>query len=473
MNKKILSYCLFVIVLCLAVYLRVYRLGGMYSYNYDEGVYAESGKMVALGYLPFNDFFSGQPPHFSILIGVFFRLLGINIFSARLFIVLTSLLCIMSVYFIAKEAGSQAVLPSDNCAGLLSAFFLSISPLFVNQSRIVQSEVPSIAFVLLGVLLFLRARRYNNPLYYFISGIFISLGIMMKLNVGIALVLIIGCFITSKGVRGAIFFIAGCIIPLLILPIFNFNKMIDQMIIYHLSKPAIYKFSDRILWIWETLNSDIGLFISFIAGVVLCIMKKRFDGIFIVILSCAFFLFCLFYRALFPHHTTILIPLMSILSGIGISYLFTIPRVKIRRGILFIIFLSYGIYSMWLIKKDIDFISQNDNPYYVDVVKVISSRVNENEYILTDEQIISFFANKRLPSDFVDTSNYRIITKYLSSEMLIDACKQYNVKMVIISSSRFVKLKEFIKYVRTNYELIKEYKKGRFVYIKKSESNNL
>ena len=165
--KVTLEFIFLALILVVAVYLRTTRLGGFFSYGYDEGVYTESARMIVRGYLPNVHVFSSQPPFFILLIAAFFKLFGMNIMTARLFIVVTSLIGIISVYLIAKSI-------EDSKAGLVGAFVLSISPYFLRQSRSVQSEIPSISFVLLGVWLFFKSLKDRDKKYLLLSGVAVS-----------------------------------------------------------------------------------------------------------------------------------------------------------------------------------------------------------------------------------------------------------------------------------------------------------
>jgi 4-amino-4-deoxy-L-arabinose transferase-like glycosyltransferase len=75
--------------------------------------------MIIKGYAPHVQVFSSQPAHFVLILATFFKLFGMSIVSARLFIVITSIVAIMSTYLIAKRI-------EDWKAGVVAAFLLSV-----------------------------------------------------------------------------------------------------------------------------------------------------------------------------------------------------------------------------------------------------------------------------------------------------------------------------------------------------------
>jgi len=474
-NKMALESLFLTLILAVAAYLRITNLGGFFSYDYDEGVYTESARMIVRGYLPNIHVFSSQPPHFILLIAAFLRLFGMKIMIARLFIVITSLIGIISVYLIAKSI-------EDYKAGFIGAFILSISPYFLRQSRSVQSEVPSISFALLGVWLFFKGFKEKNEKYLLLSGVITCLGAMMKLNMGLVIPLILALLMAHKNFKGSGFFTLGCIIPLLILPLFDLSKVIDQMVIFHFAKPATGTWQSRGTYILKMLMMDVGLALTAPIGIIICAIKKGLEGRFTVALTIATFLFLLCYKAFFQHQSVILVPLLAIMSGVALAtpmnmgfkkYLEKKERpIKRLRALIILAILSLALFSLYciglrrVIKYDSGLISPRDNAQYHDAVKIIKTYTNSADYIITDEQILAFLAERDVPPNLVDTSHMRISSGYLNSETVIKLSEKYNVKVVILWTGRLRRLSEFIHYVEANFQLVKDYGRGREIYVR-------
>jgi len=474
--KAALEFMLLALILVVAAHLRITNLDGFFSYDYDEGVYTESARMIVRGYLPNIHVFSSQPPFFILLIAAFLRLFGMNIVIARLFIVITSLIGIISVHLIAKSI-------EDSKAGLVGAFILSISPYFLRQSRSVQSEVPSISFVLLGVWLFFKGFKDRDKKYLLLSGVATCFGAMMKLNVGLVVPLILIPLIARKNLKECAFFILGCIIPLLILPLFDLSKVIDQTVIFHFAKPATGTWQSRWASILKTLMMDVGLTLTALIGIVICAIRKGLEGKFTVALTVAAFLFLLCYKAFFQHQSVILVPILAIMSGVALTapvnlgfkkYFENEGRsVKRLRALIILTILNSalsGLYCIGLgrvVKYDSGLILfPRDNAQYHDAVKIIKFYTNSTDYIITDEQILAFLAERDIPPNLVDTSHMRISSGYLDSETVIRLSEEYNVKVIILWTGRLRRLSGFIHYVEANFQLIRDYGGGREIYVR-------
>lgn len=438
-----------------------------------------SARMILRGNLPFNQVFSSQPPHFILSLAAFLKLFGMSMVSARLFIVFTSTIGIISTYLIARNIGGPK-------AGLASSFMLSISPYFLRQSRSVQSEIPSVSFCLLGIWLFLVGLRNKDNKYLLVSGLFVCLGAMMKLNIGLAALLIVLILLVKRSFRGLAYFILGLVLPLLILPFFNLNRVMEQMVIFHFIKPATGTINDR----WESIKSmllmDTGLLAAAIVGVYFCIIKRKIDGIFIVIFTAALFLFLISYRAFFLHQAVVLIPPLAIMAGVALASSLEGAQEIIRCGRAFFtkvknkatlirtltliigvaLLLNYCASATNVIRYDLGLISQGDNSIFRDAVKIIRNYTDVSDYIISDEQILAFFAERDVPPDLVDTSHMRISSGYLDSKSVIKYAEQYRVKMVILWTGRLRRLSDFVDYVKSNYRLIKDYGEGREIYIR-------
>ena len=135
-----------------------------YSYNVDKGINKDS--TVTL----------------EVRIGIIYAtalsysIFGVNDFSSVLFVLLTSLGSIILIFYFGK-------LLFDEKAGLMAAFLLSFFPLDIAYSTKLLTDLPSAFFMALGVYFFLYSEIKSKMKYgigYFLSGIFIGIGYLIK-----------------------------------------------------------------------------------------------------------------------------------------------------------------------------------------------------------------------------------------------------------------------------------------------------
>jgi hypothetical protein len=127
----------------------------------------------------------------------------------------------------------------------------------------------------------------------------------------------------------------------------------------------------------------------------------------------------------------------------------------------------YCMAAVWVVKYDLGLISPRDNPRFRDAVEIIKTYAGTTDYIITDEQILAFFAERDVPPNLVDTSHMRISSGYLDSEMVIELAEQYRVKVIVLWTGRLKRLEDFVNYVKVNYELVKDYGSGHEVYVRR------
>lgn len=161
MNKaKILSpKLLFIAIIVLFFTTRLYKIGeipvSVYwdeaSIGYNAYSIAETGKDEWGEFLPihFRAFGEFKLPVYIYSVVPFVKIFGLNAFSVRLPSVLFSLGVVILTFFLARRlSGNQTI-------GLLSSFFVTISPWFFIFSRTGYEATAGLMFYILGIYLFL------------------------------------------------------------------------------------------------------------------------------------------------------------------------------------------------------------------------------------------------------------------------------------------------------------------------------
>ena len=147
---------------------------------HDEGLYARRARLIEN-----SDNWFSPPfpfPHHKTLgsywfIALSIRLFGNNELALRLPSILSSLLCLISTYFISLK------ITNKKCA-LISIFSLSSMPLWIQYSRYASPDLPFVLCILLVILFFLKSlesSEYNRQYFYIlISGLFVSTSFFIR-----------------------------------------------------------------------------------------------------------------------------------------------------------------------------------------------------------------------------------------------------------------------------------------------------
>jgi hypothetical protein len=177
--------------------------------------------------------------HHPLLLGVaeapFYALFGVSVFSARLTIIFFSLLGVVFWFGLIRLIYGETV-----------AFFSSLlwitTPFIVDSSRVVMSEIPTLALIIVTTYFFYQYLRLNQNKYLFTSAITLVLSAYAK-HLALFIVPIFLCyFILTKGIRKLftkemilVYFIVG----VLLLPLVPLTLKFSQTNVTWVSSKAI------------------------------------------------------------------------------------------------------------------------------------------------------------------------------------------------------------------------------------------
>lgn len=178
MKRKIF---IFVIIVLLATFLRLWKLGVVPpSPNWDE---------VALGYNAYSLMLTGKdeygtafpfvlrsyddykPALYTYLVIPAVSIFGLDVFAVRLPSVLLGLLTVIATYFLAKQ------LFKNDWISLLTSFLLAISPWHIQFSRIAFESNAGLALNVLGTLFFLKGLK--TRIFLLLSSVIFGLNLYM------------------------------------------------------------------------------------------------------------------------------------------------------------------------------------------------------------------------------------------------------------------------------------------------------
>lgn len=163
---------LLILILLLAAFLRLYKLGSYPAINADEAAIGynaysliqtgmdEHGHPWPVHFQSFNDY---KPGLYFYLALPFVKAMGLNEWAVRLPNAFLAIATVLILYLLVKEFfGNEEI-------ALISAFFLSISPWHLHFSRGGWEVNTATFFIALGVLSFLKALRKPSFLTFILS----------------------------------------------------------------------------------------------------------------------------------------------------------------------------------------------------------------------------------------------------------------------------------------------------------------
>ena len=486
---------LFIVLLLLYAYTRLHNLNGRFSYDYDEGVYLQTAKQFINGYPLYSQVFLSQPPFFIYFISFFLFVFGENVYAGRLTIAFFSIVGGIVAFFISKE------LTKSKSAAMLSLIVLMLDNVFLYYSRAVEGEVPNVVLSLIAMFFMLKFIKNKESIYIFVSGLFLSLAMLTKFFAAstafsLLLFLFVYSFLSNKRlvfsekkirtfVKHIAFFVAGGLLPLLILLpyFFNFSSFYNQLFSFHLHKPAGESALGKLIQIKDYFSSDPSILLFGIVGLIIAIVTFNAGALLISLwLFSSTTMLVLLPQPLWYHHPVIIVPPLAILSSVAFDFVIRTGKSlnsRIRKDhsknlillvlsfILFVLpFILYLAYIPKLINNDAQIVFYKQNALESDVVKLLDNITKKTDWIISDDQLTVFVADRNMPPELCDTSFMRISSGYLTANELINLSEKYNVKVIIFWTGRLIQLKDFLNYTQRNFKCLKKFGDNQLVYIR-------
>ena len=140
---------------------------------WDETVYLQHAEILS-GYREDNyDEFDFRPPLLPVIIALFYKLKH-SVVIAHMIVALIASFGILSTFFLAKT-----MFENEKIA-LISAAILLLNPLHISLSHSILTDPLLPTFWCLTVLFLLLAIKRKSLIFYFLSGIFLGLSILLK-----------------------------------------------------------------------------------------------------------------------------------------------------------------------------------------------------------------------------------------------------------------------------------------------------
>src|SRR3989338_7849962 len=164
-----------------------HTLGEAYS-MYNDGELFANKEMYSITFDNPNGDHMDNLPILSCINAGLWSVFGINLWIARLVIILFSIGVIIMSYFAARKLFKRESI------ALLASFFAAIAPVLVFFGRNVQYDMPALFFMLAGLYFFLRWKEDPSHKNFALMALFIALTALVKLTFLIILLPIAAIF---------------------------------------------------------------------------------------------------------------------------------------------------------------------------------------------------------------------------------------------------------------------------------------
>lgn len=438
------------------------------QFDGDEGLNLMRSMLVDMGHPLYLEVSSDQPPLFTQLLGVLFRVVGFEVTPARLLVLLFSTLLVWAcAQFLQITWGKLAA--------ILFLPLAVMAPRYLVLSVSVMIGLPSIALAAVSMLFVVVWHQNRNNLWLIFSGFMLALSVLIKLFTGfLAPIFLIG--ITSamyldnrkegfswKMLRPALIWSIcfGCLALLLGLVLVG-PQNVWQIIYPHLAAPAKETFQGENYTINTHLMAALPLLILGIWGALYAVYRRNWLSLYPLTWALLAYTMLSFYSPVSYHHQLLVtIPaamLAAAVVGDGLLAFSRIRRIKdlLRPQFLWGLAALIGFAVVTAIYVPVLDQELMDSPRLsgfsltatagkVKVISAMNKYADRTNWILTDMPMYAFIVQKPVPPILATFSRKRLVTGSLTSDDILAALREYRPEQVLMARFVIPALEEKLK----------------------------
>ncbi len=459
MKSKI--FIILTVVFISVIFFNQFKLINRPVVDNDEGIYLTSFLLVDKGYQAYKKTYFSQPPGFLLSVYPGFVLFGKTLQAARLTISIWSMIGLLAVIWLGFEL-------KNKWTGLLAAGLLSLIPSYFNQSLTFQSDVLITTFSLISLATLIRFGKNFYLPWFIISSFFLNLAFWTKFDITFFPSFFLALFLIYKDKKFfykkiinlvLIFFSVSLAFFIIFILPFGIKEVFYNSILLRFQAAS----SSTSFSLFYYLKKDILLSVIILVSLFLSFLKNsniRYPLIIVYIWSIFVLIIFYFYRPLFPHHLVILtVPFVLLFSEISELFFRNKKLFSYFVSILLIISMVNRIYIATSTS------SRLINQQQENAVKIINKYTNNEDVVVSDEEIFNGLSGRLPPPELSDISQVRIRSNNMTSENFRKIISTYKPKLIIPWNGRLESIKNF-KENLLGYRILTSFSSSKNIYIR-------
>jgi len=444
------------------------------QFDTDEGLNLMRSMLVDLGHPLYREVSSDQPPLFTHILALVLRLVGFNVNSARVLVLLFSTLLVWSCTQILQ-------LTWGKLAAILFLPLVIMTPRYLDLSVSVMIGVPSIALAVVSMLFVIVWHQNKKSQWLVLSGFALAASVLIKLFTGFfVLIFLIGITISEYRKRkeegfswkifrpALIWSISFAALTILLGLVLVGPQNIWGIIFPHLMAPATEELQGGADTINAHLPAAIPLLILGIFGALVSLYRRIWLTLYLGGWAILAYTLFSFYSPVYYHHQLLVtIPMVMMAAaavGDGIHSLIQLSqpsdflRLQTLFGFVAIIgFVLVSTHYVPILDKElmnrprISGFNLKATPGKLRVLRTMREYVDETNWIVTDVPMYAFRIQRPVPPILATFSLKRLATGSLTEEDVLTAMRAYRPEQVLMA--RFV-IPALEEYLQKNYTLV-------------------
>jgi 4-amino-4-deoxy-L-arabinose transferase-like glycosyltransferase len=444
------------------------------QFDGDEGLNLMRSMLVTLGHPLYSQVSSDQPPLFTQLLALLFRVIGFEVTPARLLVLLFSTLLVW--------CGAQFLqLTWGKLAAVLFLFLIIMAPRYLVLSVSVMIGVPSIALAALSMLFVTLWHQKSNYLWLALSGFALALSVLIKLFTGFLVpVFLIGMTASAYMDKREAGFSWKMFQPALIWSICFTGlaillgmllvgpQNVWQIVFPHIAAPTKEAFQGENYTINYHIQSAIPLLFLGLFGMLFSIYRRNWLTFYPLAWAALAYVLLSFYSPVLYHHQLLITVPVAMLAAAGVGEgLLSLARLRRSNGLIripnllgvgaLVSFVLVSAHYLPVLNTElldsprISGLSLTATAGKLKVLNTMNAYVDQTNWIVTDMPMYAFLVRRPVPPSLATFSRKRLVTGSLADEDILAAMREYRPEQVLIA--RFV-IPALETYLQKNYTLI-------------------
>lgn len=466
--------------------LRWYPYWNSYWIYSDEGFNLMKALLVNRGYTLYSQIWSDQPPLFTHLLALLYRINGPGVYASRLLVLLFSCLMVWAVVQFLRLAWGDL-------AALAGAILLILLPIFISLSAAVQVGQPSLAMAAVSLLSLAAWHRRRGRIYLILSALALGVSLLIKLFtaflVPIFLAGLLGSEIILSGKGGKwlnkispaltwlVVFVGFTLIGWLVLA---GPGSLVQLVGTPLaaSQATEYPPNQQLYPITYYLRDAWAILLLAMVGTLFLFRERRWLMLYPLAWMVVAFISLLNLKPVWFHHQLLVtLPAAMLAAGAaGETCRLTASALRHRSEAgQWWIWLAGGLVAiiLVLISRTPDVINtlqaqstptEERNAFEDKVLRKIEQYTPETNWMVTDLPMFAFRVGKLVPPNLAVISWKRFAAGDLSENDIVDTVEEYQPEQILLGRFEFPALEP---YLQEHYYLILERQDELKLYVRK------
>jgi hypothetical protein len=456
-----------------AIYL-FYPFRNIFQFDPDEGINLMKAMLLEHGYPLYVQIWSDQPPLFTQILALSFRIFGMQVNVARLVVLATSALLVWGLsHYLRIVWGFWAMV-----AGII---LVSMLPFYFTLSVSTMIGLPSIAFAMLSLASLTTWHRKKNTLWLVVSAILLGLSMLTKLWTGVfGPIFLVGIFLDRflqterphrwrAALRAMLVWIAFLALTSLgilfvtVKPGQLLQVFIQQMILPHFIARASTITEDSI--VYSSVNSYLELswsyFLLAIVGVLAAIRSRRWLSMYLLAWAiCAYILLTLVAPVWYHQQMLLTIPVAG-LCAIAVGEIihqayrwWQSRKVHLTDAALFaaaligtsLVFINHmlPLIPAFTMTPAFSYQPTDKPPREMQIVYELQKFAPQTHWMVTDMPMYAFRSDILVPPELAVISRKRLVAGDLPNQELEAVMHQYAPELVMLERFDYPDLKPII-----------------------------